>query len=119
MLRDWKKYTFGVLAGALLVSFAGFSTGWIVTRPAAEQAAQQRAVEAVDARLAKICVHQFLVSPNLNQRLNKLRELEYSWTRARYIKDHGWSTMPDKSSPSPGVADNCARLLLNTKNRTP
>jgi hypothetical protein len=119
MQKDWKKYIFDVLAGAMLISVAGVSTGWIVTRPAAERAAQQRAVEAVDARLAKICVHQFQVSPNLNQRLNKLRKLEYSWARARYIKDHDWSTMPDKSSPSPGVADNCARLLLKMKSRNP
>jgi hypothetical protein len=111
-MYGWKKFFLGLLIGTLFALTVVFSTGWVMLRSSAEQAAHEQAAEAVDARLAKICVHQFTNSPNLKQRLHELKNLQVPWARARYIKAHGWSTMPDKDYPSPGVADDCARLIM-------
>jgi hypothetical protein len=113
MLQGWKNFSFGFLTGGLLIFAFVFSTEWMISVSSAEQAAHEQAAEAVDARLAKICVNQFMHSPNLELRLNELRKLKDPWARAKHIKTHGWSTMPDKDYPSPGVADDCARLIMD------
>lgn len=112
---DYKKierFGWAAVAGAVAVLIVIFSTGWMVTSSTASQQAQQQAVKAVDQRLAEICVCQFKDAKNIDEKLEKIRGMKYSWDRADYIKKHGWSTMPGSDSPSPGVADNCAKMLM-------
>jgi len=110
--REFKKLGWAAAAGAAIVLIVVFSTGWMVTSATAHKQARQFATEKVDQCLADICVYQFRQSEQTGEKLQKLRQMKYSWDRADYIKKHGWSTMPGQDSPSPGVADNCAKMLL-------
>jgi len=112
---DAKKFAWGCVAGAIVILIVVFSTGWMVTSKTAEKQAEQKATKAVEKRLADICVYQFRKTENLDKKLKKMEDMKYSWDRAEYIKKHGWSTMPGEKSPSPGVADNCAKQLMQTK----
>jgi sensor domain CHASE-containing protein len=112
MLPDLKKFGFGFVSGAIVLLILAFSTGWVVTSSTAQQKAEQQAAQAVDQSLADICVQQFKHSGDIDKKLQKLKEMDYSWDRAEYIKKQGWATMPGERSPSPGVADNCAKQLM-------
>jgi len=69
------------------------------------------AEKAVLDRLVPICVAQFQQDPNREQRLKESKELD-SWTRGDYVKERGWATMPGSESLIGGVADECARRLM-------
>ncbi len=110
--KKMERFFWAAAAGGVAVIVVIFSTGWMVTSSTASQQARQQAIKAVDQRLAEICVCQFMDAENTDKKLEKLRNMKYSWGRADYIKKHGWSTMPGSDSPSPGVADNCAKMLM-------
>jgi hypothetical protein len=65
MHKDIKPFLLGVLAGALLLAWAGFQlVGW-TTGGAAERLAKRQAEGAVAATLGKICAAQFNGAANL------------------------------------------------------
>jgi len=64
--------------------------------------------------LAPICVVQFQQDPNREERLKELKE-KSSWEGGDYVKKIGWATMPGAESPARGVADECARRLMELK----
>mgnify|MGYP000388474216 CR=1 FL=1 len=113
---DAKKFGWGCVAGAIIVLIVVFSTGWMVTSKTAKKQAEKKAEMAVEKRLADICVYKFKNAKNTDKKLKKIEDMKYSWDRAEYIKKQGWSTMPGKESPSPGVADNCAKQLMQMNN---
>ena len=111
---NWEKiksFFWNAIVGAILISIVGFSwLGW-VTGGTAQQEANQMSEEAVNDRLAKICVYQASQDPEKDLKLKELIK-ESSWTRDDYVIKQGWSTMAGEEEPESGVADKCAELLM-------
>ena len=107
-----KSFFWNAIVGAIIISIVGF--GWLgwVTGGTAQQEAKQMSEEAVNDRLAKICVYQAIQDPGKDLKLKELIK-ESSWTRGDYVIKQGWSTMAGEEEPESGVADKCAELLLD------
>ena len=69
------------------------------------------AAEAAVEVLAPICVEQFAQDPKKVERLEALKE-KSSYQRDDYVEEIGWATMPAAESPVRGVADACAKRIL-------
>ena len=106
-----KPFVGGVVVGAIVLLIVIFATGWVVTSGSAQAKAEEIAKKAVIDRMAPICVAQFLQDPSREERLKELEEKD-SWKRGDYVKETGWATMPGAESPASGVADECARRLV-------
>lgn len=111
-LAKLKPFGWGAVVGAVLLLIIMFSTGWVVTSSNAQQQAEQKAEQAVDRELAQICAYQFKQANKTQQKLQEMAEMEYNWDRAEYIREHNWATMPGEDSSSSGVADNCAKRIM-------
>ena len=109
-----KPFVWGIVVGAIVLLIVIFATGWVVTSGSAQDKAEEMAEKAVIDQLAPICVEQFLKDPNREERLKELKEKD-SWKQGDYVKETGWATMPGAESPAPGVADECARRLMELK----
>ena len=109
-----KPFVWGMVVGAIVLLIVIFSTGWVLTSYSAQAKAEEMAEKAVVDHLAPICVEQFLKDPNKEERLKELKE-KSSWVRGDYVKERGWATMPGAESPARGVADECARRLMELK----
>jgi hypothetical protein len=109
-----KPFVGGIVVGAIGLLIVVFSTGWVVTSGSAQAKAEEMAEKAVIDHLAPICMAQFLQDPNREERLKELKE-KSSWERGDYVEKTGWATMPGAQSPARGVADECARRLMELK----
>ena len=101
----------GIAIGAIALLIVVFWTGWVVTSTKAESQGEQMAAEAVVEALAPICVEQFAQDPNKTERLEALKE-KSSYQRDDYVEEIGWATMPGAESSVRGVADACAKRIL-------
>ena len=101
----------GIAIGAIALLIVVFWTGWVVTSNKAESQGEQMAAEAVVEALSPICVEQFSKDPNKAERLEALKE-KSSYQRDDYVEEIGWATMPAAESPVRGVADACAKRIL-------
>ncbi|KPK96783.1 MAG: hypothetical protein AMJ95_12350 [Omnitrophica WOR_2 bacterium SM23_72] len=109
-----KPFVWGVVVGAIVLLIVIFSAGWVVTSGSAQAKAEEMAEKAVVDNLAPICVAQFLKDPNREERFKQLKAKD-PWMRDDYVKEAGWATMPGAESPARGVADECARRLMELK----
>jgi hypothetical protein len=109
-----KPFVWGIVVGAIVLLIVIFSAGWVVTSGSAQDKAEEMAEKAVIDQLTPICVEQFLKDPNREELLKELKE-KSSWERAEYVEKSGWATMPGAESPVRGVADECARRLMDLK----
>ncbi len=107
-------FVWGIVVGVIVLLIVIFSTGWVVTRGSAQEKAEEMAEKAVVDQLAPICVVQFQQDPKREERLKELKERN-SWMSGDYVKGMGWATMPGAESPARGVADECARRLMELK----
>jgi hypothetical protein len=73
--------------------------------------AEEMAEDAVVDRLAPICVVQFKQDPGKDKKLKELKKKD-SWDRVKYIKEHGWATMPGEKEPDSEVAKKCAEQIM-------
>ena len=101
----------GIVIGAVVMVIVMFWTGWAVTSGAAEAKSEEMAKEAVVGNLAPICVEQYLQDPNKVERLEELKK-KSSYQRDDYVNEIGWATMPGAESPVRGVADACAKRIM-------
>ena len=112
---NWEKiksFFWNAIVGAILISIVGFSwLGW-VTGGTAQQEANQMSEEAVNDRLAKICVYQAIQDQGKDLKLKELKE-KSSYEIDDYVMKQGWATMPGEEEPERVVADKCAELLLD------
>ena len=106
----------GILIGAIGLLIVIFWTGWVVTRGTAEAEGREMAKEAVLENLVPICVEQYLQDPNKVERLAKLEEKGY-WQRDDYVKESGWANMPGSKSFVRGLADKCAKQIIELEER--
>ena len=111
-IEKLKPFGWGAAVGAVLILILAFSTGWVVTSSTAKQNAEERAEKSIDKQMAEVCVYQFEQASNTQKKMKKMAEMDYSWDRAEYIREQGWATMPGDDSASSGVADNCAKRLM-------
>ncbi len=111
---DWEKNKIGLwgaLGGAIVLAIIGFAWGGWVTGGTAQEMAEERAENAVVARLAPICVEQFKHDSEKDQKLKDLKK-EESWKRDEYVEKQGWATMPGEKKPDSKVAEKCAELIM-------
>ena len=101
----------GIAIGAIALLIVIFWTGWVVTSNKAELQGKDMAKAAVIEALSPICVEQYLQDPNKAERLEALKE-KSSYQRDDYVEEIGWATMPAAESPVRGVADACAKRIL-------
>jgi hypothetical protein len=95
-------------------AFVIFSAGWVVTSGTAQMKTKQMVASAVMNRLAPISVAQFMQDPNKEERLSELKKVDY-WKRGEYVQKQGWATMPGEKEADSGLADECARRLVELK----
>jgi hypothetical protein len=82
-----------------------------MTASSAQEMADDASHEAVIQALAPICVAQFNMDPAKEQKLAELQESS-SYQRDNYVREQLWATMPGSEEAIRGVAQECARLLL-------
>jgi hypothetical protein len=109
-----RPFLWGGAVGAIVLLIVIFSAGWVVTSGSAQLNAKQMATSAVMNRLAPISVAQFMQDPNKEERLTDLKKLDY-WKRGEYVQKQGWATMPGEKEADSGLADECARRLVELK----
>jgi hypothetical protein len=101
----------GIVIGAIVVVIVMFWTGWVVTSGAAAANSEEMAKQAVVENLGPICVEQYLQDPNKLERFAELKK-KSSYQRDDYVNEIGWATMPGAESPVRGVADACAKRII-------
>lgn len=102
----------GLAVGAIVAPIIAFSAGWIVTSGAADSAARNAADEAVVNSLTPICLSQFSDDNAHGAQLAKLKATS-KWSRAEFVAESGWATMPGSASANGLVASECARRLAD------
>ena len=109
-----KPALWGVVAGAVIMSFVGFRLlGW-TTAGSAERAATERAGGAVVTALGPFCVAKAQQDADATKR-TKLRAEESSYTRAQLVQAAGWATMPGATATDDALARACAETLVAAK----
>jgi hypothetical protein len=106
-----KPLVWGIVVGAIGLLIVIFWTGWVVTSSTAEEEGKKMAKEAVLENLIPICVEQYLQDLNKIERFAELEDKAY-YLRDDYVKEIGWATMPGSESPVRGVADKCAKQII-------
>ena len=101
----------GIVIGAIVVVIVMFWTGCVVTSGAAAANSEEMAKQAVVENLGPICVEQYLQDPNKLERFAELKK-KSSYQRDDYVNEIGWATMPGAESPVRGVADACAKRII-------
>ena len=104
-------FLWGVVIGAIVLLIVIFWTGWVVTSSTAEDKGKQMAKEAVLENLVPICVEHYLQDPNKVERFAELKE-KSSYQRDDYVEESGWANMPGSESSVRGVADKCAKQII-------
>jgi hypothetical protein len=69
--------------------------------------------DAVTQRLSTICVGQYSQDPQKGEKLTALKDSQ-TYQRDDYVKEQGWATMPGEGKPDNKVADNCAKLIVQS-----
>jgi len=109
-----RPFLWGSAAGAVVLLIVIFSAGWVVTSGSAQIKAKAMVTSAVMERLAPISIAQFMEDPNKEARLIDLKKLDY-WKRGEFVQKQGWATMPGDKEADSGLADECARRLVELK----
>ena len=116
MKENIKPLVWGIISGAIGLLIVVFWTGWVVTNSTAEVQGKKLAKEAVLEQLVPICVEQYLQDSNKVERFAELKEKAY-YQRDDYVKEIGWATMPGAKSPVRGVADKCAKQIIELEGK--
>jgi hypothetical protein len=116
MKENIKPLIWGVIIGAIGLLIVIFWTGWVVTSSTAEAQGKQMAKEDVLENLVPICVEQYLQDPNKVERFVELKEKAY-YLRDDYVKEIGWAKMPGAKFFVRGVADKCAKQIIDLEER--
>ena len=109
-------FIWGVVIGAIGLLIVIFWTGWVVTSSTAEYEGKKMAKEAVLENLVPICVEQYLQDPNKIEKFAKMKDKAY-YLRDDYVKESGWATMPGSESPIRGIADKCAKQIIELEGK--
>ena len=116
MKENIKPLLWGIVVGAITLLIIIFWAGWVVTISTAEDRGKKLAKEAVLEQLVPICVEQYLQDPNKVEKLEELKDVAY-YLKDDYVKENGWATMPGAKSPVRGVADKCAKQIIELEGK--
>ena len=105
------SFIWGIVIGAIGLLIVIFWTGWVVTSSIAEEEGKKMAKEAVLENLVPICVEQYLQDPNKVEKFAELKE-KSSYQRDDYVEESGWANMPGSETSVRGVADKCAKQII-------
>ncbi|MCG2778618.1 MAG: hypothetical protein L6406_23325 [Desulfobacterales bacterium] len=108
-----KVLIWSCVACIVLTIIIGFTLGGWVTGGTAQNMAEESAEKAVVDRLAAICIVQFKQDPEKDKKLEELKKTD-SWGRRDYVKKQGWATMPGEKEADSEVAEECAKLLMQS-----
>ena len=98
------KYgVWGLICGGIISMIIGFGWGGWTTAATTQKMSE----EAVLASQAAICVAQFMMEPNHEEKLKELREID-SWKRAEFLEKEGWDKMPGQEKADYSVSRACA-----------
>ena len=111
MKENIKPLIWGVISGSIVLLIVVFWTGWVVTSSTAEAAGKKMAKEAVLEQLIPICVAQYLQDPNKVDKFKELKRKAY-YLRDDYVREMGWDKMPGSKSSARGLADKCAKRII-------
>ena len=111
-----KPLIWGIIVGAIGLLIVIFWTGWVVTNSTAKSEGKKMAKEAVLENLVPICVEQYLQDSNKIEKFEELKEKAY-YLRDDYVKENGWATMPGAKFPIRGIADKCAKQIIELEER--
>jgi hypothetical protein len=111
MKENIKPLVWGIVIGAIGFLIIIFWSGWVVTRGTAEAEGRKMAKKAVLEQLVPICVEQYHQDPNKVERFKELKEEAY-YLRDDYVIEKGWAKMPGSKSPLRGLADECAKKII-------
>ena len=113
MIKEMMKppFIWGVVIGAVVLLIVIFWTGWVMTSTTAEDKGKEMVKEALLENLVPICVEQYLQDPNKVERFAELKE-KSSYQRDDYVEEIGWANMPGSESSVRGVADKCAKQII-------
>jgi len=113
-LPEWlKPGLLGAVAGAAILSYAGFSWGGWVTGTAAEKMAAEQASSDVVAALVPICLDQYENDPNSSATIAELKGAS-TYQRRDILIEAGWATMPGASEANTSVANACVAKISAT-----
>jgi hypothetical protein len=109
-IRPTKTIVAGIAVAAMILTMiVGFNWGGWVTGGAA----QKMTTDAVTQRLAVVCVSQYNQDSQKDQKLTELQDTS-SYKRDDYVLEQGWATMPGEANPDSKVADQCAKLIVQS-----
>ena len=111
-----KPLVWGIIVGAIGLLIVVFWTGWVVTSSTAKDEGKKMAKEAVLETLVPICVEQYLQDSNKVEKFEELKKKAY-YLRDDYVKENGWATMPGAKFPIRGIADKCAKQIIELEGR--
>jgi hypothetical protein len=104
-------FIWGVVIGSIGLLIVIFWSGWVVTSSKANDIGKKMAKEAVLENLVPICVEQYNQDPDKVEKFVELKDKAY-YLRDDYVKENGWATMPGSKSPLRGLADECAKKII-------
>lgn len=96
----------GLAVGVGATLGIGLPSGLLVTGTAAEEMAQNAAVDS----LVPLCVAKFRKTPDAKSLLAQIKGMN-PWSRANFVKDKGWGAIAGADIPADEVADACADQL--------
>ena len=102
-----KYAVWGVIGGAVVAMFIGFSWGGWSTAGATQKISEQAVVE----NKAAICVAQYMAQPNSDVKLKEVATVEI-YKLAGLIEEGGWDKMPGQKEASHTVSRLCAEGVL-------
>ena len=102
------------VASVVVTLIVGFTWGGWVRGATAKSMADTMAEEAVTKRLAPMCVVQVSRDPAKDEKLKALKDMS-SYERGDYVKKQGWAKMPGDTEADSKVAEQCAKLLTESK----
>ena len=100
------KFKFGVwglICGAIVAMIIGFGWGGWSTASSSQKISN----DAVLASQAAICVAQFMMQPDHEEKLAEFAAAS-SWDRSKYIEKGGWDKMPGQEKADYAVSRACA-----------
>ena len=99
------------IASIVLTMIIGFWWGGWVTNAAALKMVSDGSRSAVMNRLADICVAQFNLDTDKEQKLVEMKAAS-SYQRGDYASTQGWVTFAGDTKPDSQVAAQCAKLIV-------
>jgi hypothetical protein len=96
----------GLIVGGIVSMIIGFGWGGWTTAATTKTITDDAVLESQSA----ICVAQFMMDPNHQEKLKQLGEID-SWSRDEFIEKGGWDKMPGQEKADYFVTRACTNAL--------